>query len=353
MNSSKQVLTGKNNSEKRPAFWRVIKRIAIVAGMTDIAFFFLFHILGSPILAWVNIGSVVLYACVYVAINNRKPQKAVALMWFEVIMHAALGIILIGWESGFHYYLLMFIPAICLSTRRKSAAIALGALFTFYIGLNLLRWFIEPLQPINPFALNVVHIFNLSVVFVMFSYLSFYYLHTVKRAQKELRTLATTDPLTSLLNRRHISYLAEREIQRNDRTKQGISVLVIDIDHFKRINDEYGHKVGDEVLINTAKILHSEVRKQDLIARWGGEEFLVVLPDSGADDAVQSAERIRKAFYAFDWKSVVETEVAISISAGVSEFSFNESLDSAIARADRALYKGKSLGRNKVVFEAE
>ncbi|MFT5540933.1 MAG: diguanylate cyclase (GGDEF)-like protein [Kangiellaceae bacterium] len=351
MNSSEQRSTG-DNKEKRPAFWRVIMRIAIVAGITDIAFFFLFHILGSPILAWVNIGSVIMYASAYYAIKNRNQKLAVRLMWSEVMIHAALSIILIGWESGFHYYLLMFIPAICLSTQRKPAVMTLSSLFVFYIGLNLLRWFVDPLQPINPFALNVVHIFNLSVVFLMFSYLSFYYLHTVTRAQKKLRTLATTDPLASLFNRRHISYLTEREIQRNNRTKQGISVLIIDIDYFKRINDDYGHKSGDEVLTNTAHRLKRELRKQDLIARWGGEEFSVVLPDSGAEDATKNAERIRTAFYEYDWANVLKDNVHITVSVGVSQFSETENLGTALARADRALYKGKSLGRNKVVFEA-
>ena len=345
------ALHNPQEKEKRPEFWQVIMRCALIAAVIDIAFFFLFHALGSPILAWVNVGSVAIYGFAYYSVKNCRQKLAVLLIWTEVILHAALGIILIGWESGFHYYLLMFIPAICLSTSRKAALISLSMLFGFYIGLNLLKWFVDPIQPINSLALNIVHIFNLSVVFVMFSYLSFYYLHTVRRAQKKLHVLATTDPLTKLLNRRHMTYLADREVVRSNRTSSTIGVVLIDIDYFKSINDQFGHKIGDEVLVSVADILKNKVRKQDLVARWGGEEFLIILPDTNAGDATLSAQRIRQAYQRFDWLAAIGQNINPTISAGVSELNKQESLGCAIARADRALYKGKANGRNKVEFE--
>lgn len=336
--------------DRRPAFWLVLMRCCQVAAATDIAFFILFHALGSPILAWVNIASVVIYTIAFYALKNRKQRLAVALIWSEVMLHAGLGIILIGWESGFHYYLLMFIPAICLSTSIKPALMVLTALFAYYIGLDFLIWFIEPIQPINPLALKIVHIFNLSVVFIMFSYLSFFYLNMVRRAQKKLHVMATTDPLTELLNRRHMTYLADREVQRFNRTKHSIGILLIDIDFFKAINDQYGHSVGDDVLIEVAQIIKSKVRKQDLISRWGGEEFLIILPDTNEGYAQLSAERIRKAFLSYDWFRTVGQNISPTITAGISELRQSESLGAAIARADRALYKGKAGGRNCIEF---
>lgn len=348
----KQTISSDQEREQRRTFWHILKRCVIFAIVIDTIFFFFFHTLDSPILAWVNVGSIVMYAVAYHAIKHKKNKLAASLIWTEVLLHAALGVLLIGWESGFHYYFLMFIPAICLSTKRKPAVIALSSLFMFYVALNLLKWIIEPLQPIHPLALNVVHIFNLSVVFMMFSYLSFYYLQTVRRAQKKLHMFATTDPLTSLFNRRHMTYLADREIQRINRSNNRISVVLIDLDYFKKINDEHGHKIGDDVLINVAKILSNEVRKQDLIARWGGEEFLVILPDSDGAHAQLSAERIRKAFLSFDWFTAIGESITPTITAGVSEFGKKESLNSVIARADSALYKGKHSGRNVVIFDA-
>lgn len=336
--------------KQRPEFWRLLLRCCQVAAMTDIAFFFLFYTLDSPILAFVNIVSVAMYTIAYYALKNRNTVLAVFLIWAEVILHAALGIILIGWESGFHYYLLMFIPAICLSTSRKLGFIALTMLFGFYIGLNVITWFIEPIQPINSIPLKIVHLFNLSVVFVMFSYLSLFYLKTVRRAQKSLRVLATTDPLTQLLNRRHITYLADKEVQRINQTNNSIGILLIDIDHFKKINDQYGHKTGDDILVSVAQIFQAQVRKQDLISRWGGEEFLIIIPDTQAGDAQKSAERIRSAFVTYDWLEAIGKNVRPTISVGVCELQQAESLDSAIARADRALYQGKTNGRNRVEF---
>ncbi|GAC17673.1 GGDEF domain-containing protein [Paraglaciecola arctica] len=334
--------------DRRPEFWLVFMRSAQVAALIDVAFFFLFYALGSPILAWVNIVSVAIYTLVYYASKNRKKRIAVALIWSEVIIHAGLGIILIGWESGFHYYLLMFIPAICLSTSFRPALITLTVLFACYVGLDFLAWFIEPIQPINSFALKIVHLFNLSVVFVMLSYLSLYYLKTARRAQKKLNILATTDPLTELYNRRYMNDLVDKEIQDFNRTNDGIGIILIDIDYFKKINDQYGHKVGDDVLVRVAQIIKKQVRKQDLISRWGGEEFLIILPDTPLIDVQLSAERIRAAFLTYDWLKEIGEDVSPTITAGISELKQAESLDSAIARADRALYKGKADGRNRV-----
>lgn len=351
MEAINKASSGVKSKGRRPPFWRVVMRCTLVAGLTDVAFFGLFYWLDSPILAWVNVGSVVMYACAYYAVKNRQLKTAVILIWTEVLLHAALGIILIGWESGFHYYLLMFIPAICLSASRTPAFISLLLLFGFYIGLDAITWFFEPVQPINPVALNIVHIFNLSVVFVMFSYLSFYYLSIVRRTQRKLNTLATTDPLTSLLNRRHITYLADKEVERLNELDCSIGVLLIDIDHFKEINDRFGHSVGDNVLIKVAEVLKKEIRKQDLLARWGGEEFLVILPESSASEATLSAERLREAFVSFNWHDAVSEKISLTISVGVSEFNNKETLNSAIARADRALYKSKTEGRNRVEFD--
>lgn len=337
--------------QRRPQFWRLAMRCAQIAGTVDVAFFVLFLILGSPILAWVNVVSVALYAGAYYALRFRRNRVAVVLIWTEVLTHAALGIILIGWESGFHYYLLMFIPAICVSAPRRKAIYALLTLWAYYVGLDVLMWFIEPLQPIPETALNIVHLFNLTVVFAMFSYLASFYLRMVVSAQRKLRDMATTDSLTGLFNRRHTTYLAENELARFQRSGHPAGFLLLDIDHFKRINDAYGHETGDRVLILVADVIREELRSQDLIGRWGGEEFLAILPNTDADKAWASAERIRKAFMTRDWKASTGVGEDMTISIGVSELHQNDDLGSVIGRADTALYKSKSGGRNRVELE--
>jgi diguanylate cyclase (GGDEF)-like protein len=351
MESFNTTATYEPARERRPQFWRLAMRCAQIAGTVDVFFFFLFLALGSPILAWVNVVSVAMYAGAYYALKYHRNKIAVVLIWAEVLTHAALGIILIGWESGFHYYLLMFIPAICVSASRRWAVYALLVLWGYYIALDVLMWFIEPLQPIPQAALHIVHLFNLSVVFAMFSYLSSYYLRMVVSAQRKLREMATTDSLTGLSNRRHMTYLAEKELARFQRSGHPVAFLLLDVDHFKSINDAFGHEAGDRVLSCVADVIREELRAQDLVGRWGGEEFLAILPDTDSTKAQASAERVRNAFSAKDWKAITGGDVEVTISIGVSELRAGEDLSAAVSRADMALYRSKTSGRNRVELE--
>jgi len=165
--------------------------------------------------------------------------------------------------------------------RLKKAIMALIGLWGYYVGFYLVMWFIEPLQPIPPGALLAINLFNLSVVFAMFSYLSFFYLSMVTSTNRRLRKMATTDPLTRLFNRRHMTNLAKKEVARFERKGHPVSFIVLDIDHFKTINDQHGHEAGDYVLNQAADVIKCQLRAQDLVSRWGGEEFLVMLPDTG------------------------------------------------------------------------
>jgi diguanylate cyclase (GGDEF)-like protein len=337
--------------ERRPQFWKVARLTCQIAGSVDVAFFFIFHLLGSPILAWINVVSVAMYFVAYRALGKKQNALATWLIWAEVIVHAALGVILIGWDSGFHYYLLMFIPALFLSMRVKSAVFALIALWSYYVGLYVLMWAIEPMQPIDPGALLAVNLFNLTVVFTMFSYLSFFYLSMVTSANRKLRKLATTDPLTRLFNRRHMTHLARKEVSKFERSGHPISFIILDIDHFKLINDQYGHEAGDYVLQEVSRVIREQLRTQDLIARWGGEEFLVILPDTTLQDALAGAERIRNGLMDHDWRTPDGQTVELTISAGVSEYRADDDFNSAINRADHALLRGKEGGRNRVELE--
>ncbi len=337
--------------ESRPQFWQVSKRCCQIAASIDVAFFFIFHFLGSPILAWVNVASVIMYVIAYWALGKRRNVMAISLIWAEVILHAGLGIVLIGWDSGFHYYLLMFIPALFVSVKLKFAILALVGLWGYYVGLYLVMWSIKPLQPISGEALLAVYLFNLTVVFAMFSYLAFFYLSIVTAANRRLRRMATTDPLTRLFNRRHMTHLAKKEMSRYERNGHPVSFVILDIDHFKSINDQHGHEAGDYVLKEAARVIKDQLRDQDLIARWGGEEFLVILPDTTLNDALAGAERIREGLVAHKFRAPNGKPITLTISAGVSEFRADDDLNAAINRADRALFRGKESGRNRVELE--
>jgi diguanylate cyclase len=172
--------------------------------------------------------------------------------------------------------------------------------------------------------------------------------HELERTLGRIRLLATQDELTGLSNRRHMLDLLKVEQSRQQRTQQPLSVALLDLDHFKRVNDKYGHLAGDVVLMGFAEAASRGLRATDVLSRWGGEEFLLMLPNTGTDEAGQCVVRMRK-----DLSQVTFDEVApglqITFSAGLSTYQAGESLEAVIERADHAMYRAKAEGRNCTV----
>jgi diguanylate cyclase (GGDEF)-like protein len=156
--------------------------------------------------------------------------------------------------------------------------------------------------------------------------------------------LAVTDRLTGLANRRGAEQVAKREIVRVRRFAAPLSFVVFDIDHFKAVNDTHGHGAGDQVLQKIARAIAAQLRETDLAARWGGEEFLVVLPNTGLEAAHCCADRIRRAVSSL----VMPVGGPMTISGGVAQLMPAEALPEVIARADAQLYRAKAAGRNRI-----
>jgi diguanylate cyclase (GGDEF)-like protein len=159
----------------------------------------------------------------------------------------------------------------------------------------------------------------------------------------EVKQLAITDVLTSLYNRRHTMERLEDEIEKSKRYENPLSVMMIDVDHFKRINDEFGHLSGDVVLKKIAESITKTLRDFDIVGRFGGEEFLVVLPNTSIDDAFLVAERIRKNVESL---KLSKKDITVSVSIGVCQWSGDE-LKNLLSEADRLLYSAKANGRNR------
>lgn len=172
----------------------------------------------------------------------------------------------------------------------------------------------------------------------------------LERANRELEELATTDALTGLSNRRAMMNALSRDVARAERDGTKLGFVILDVDHFKRFNDEHGHPLGDEVLRHVAKVLASGVRKGDLAARYGGEEFCVVLPGSDAQGAALVARRFRIAIERLSIESP-KGPLRVTASFGVAALSVPDGVTPAqlIKRADEALYRAKAEGRNRVV----
>ncbi len=174
----------------------------------------------------------------------------------------------------------------------------------------------------------------------------------VMRLVRRLEHLSHHDALTGLLNRRAIEYLLDREDQRLQRFGDPYTVLLVDIDHFKRINDRLGHAAGDAVLCAVSRTFQAQAREVDRVARYGGEEFCILLPHTVHDGALQAAERLRESVnqISIPWG---DEHISVSISTGLAcAAEPGETLQSLLKRADEALYQAKAEGRNRVVMAA-
>jgi diguanylate cyclase len=177
----------------------------------------------------------------------------------------------------------------------------------------------------------------------------------LEQALETIRTLATVDELTALSNRRHMNEVLAREERRHGacpgEPARGTCIALLDIDFFKQINDRFGHAVGDEVLRSFAACARGELRAGDVLARWGGEEFLLMLPDTGEPEARAVVERIRARVAALAVEGVSDGR-RISFSAGLTARRGGEALVDTVNRADRALYQAKAAGRDRVLSAA-
>jgi diguanylate cyclase len=167
----------------------------------------------------------------------------------------------------------------------------------------------------------------------------------LESANHAIEIIARTDALTGLANRRTLDELLAREIARANRQHQPLTLILADIDYFKRINDTYGHVVGDQVLSALGRIFGSQVRPYDVAARFGGEEFLLLFPATACQEGVAIAERLRKQVGTIQIPGGPER---ITISFGVATLIDNESAEAFLVRADAALYRAKEGGRNRV-----
>ncbi|MEO8153841.1 MAG: GGDEF domain-containing protein [Rhizobacter sp.] len=162
------------------------------------------------------------------------------------------------------------------------------------------------------------------------------------------RLLATQDELTGLSNRRHMTALMVTERARQQRNRNPISMVLMDIDHFKRINDRCGHQAGDQVLQIFADVITHGLRAGDALARWGGEEFLLMLPNTAADDALVCVERMRSQLAARSFEHIAPA-LAVTFSAGIGVCAIEDRIEAIVERADRAMYRAKTGGRNRTV----
>jgi diguanylate cyclase (GGDEF)-like protein len=335
-------------SMSRTAFWLMLRRVAVIAGCTDLLFLGVFLALGLPVIAWTNLVSIGMYAAAYWLIGQRKNRPAVVLMWTEVLLHAISCTLLLGWDGGAHYFLLVFIPAIALSRSQRQALGALTFLLIVYLGLDWATQVIPRAYVLSTSELAGLRALCITVVFLMFAYTGRYYFSQVADAEGRLRHLATIDPLSGLWNRRHFLHVSQGEAERARRHELPLAVALADIDHFKQVNDLHGHPVGDLVIRHVSDLLRSQLRRYDLIGRWGGEEFILLFPSTDAAAAARLCERLREHVQRHPC-NVDGMLLPVTVSFGVQRVDLDAGLERAVKLADEALYDAKKQGRNCTV----
>ncbi len=174
----------------------------------------------------------------------------------------------------------------------------------------------------------------------------------VKDLSREYEELSKYDPLTGVSNRRSATAKLENEQRKTFEGSVPLSIILCDVDHFKAVNDEFGHETGDQVLIQLAKLLSDSLRQEDLVARWGGEEFLLILPGTDREGAHAIAEKIHRRLAESALK-VSDRVLSITISMGLAEVTGDEDIKTAIALADKYLYQAKKAGRNRTCSQEE
>ena len=202
--------------------------------------------------------------------------------------------------------------------------------------------------------LVVPGIFFFGACFVWFStYLALQTTLDVLRIS-DLEHETFTDPLTGIYNRRFMEQRLAEEVSKARRYDFQLSVLMFDLDYFKRVNDEHGHQAGDRLLVEISKLVGDQLRDSDILARYGGEEFLIVAPNTGAPEAMLLAQRLRRTIesqgFLRDYDAIEPSELKVTVSIGISSFGDGRDNDEAMIHdADKNLYRAKSEGRNRVV----
>jgi diguanylate cyclase (GGDEF)-like protein len=330
----------------------ILSGTAVFTGGVHIIMLVLFALAHIPVVVFINVLSVIIYFVSFQLVRKRKYAAAGVMISIEILCYAALVIMLTGFYTRLIFY--FFLVLIMQLTIPYARFYIRGPIIAASLLLLLAQVYIESryVPPINlgDFK-NVFSYFNIGLTYVaMILELSIgNFVKTTIANYQEIRvvaleTQANTDPLTGLFNRRYADLMFEKI--KKDTSNTPWCVAILDIDDFKKVNDTRGHAVGDEVLVEFAAILRQALRKTDMIFRWGGEEFLVLLENVEMDKIFRVLEKIRTSLIASEVLRKLSLQVTVTIGAGSLD---RAAIEQSIESCDQKLYIGKNNGKNQVV----
>ena len=298
-------------------------------------------------LAFINIFG--LLNSLYAISLNRKGQHFLAIGLFStsLYLYAITGTILFGWSAGFQYYLIPLTTLFFLHPKLKFHYLLMFGFLPFITFILLPFFNTYSLIGIPKFT-SYLHSFNAFNVFLSLIFINYYFRTDIFRLLTDLDKTSKTDMLTGLMNRRSMTVELTRHCNLTERYENTSSLLLIDIDNFKIINDELGHLAGDTILKQFSKLLSVRLRETDLLARWGGDEFLVLAPFTDLKSATELGENLRDSIQKHNF--IFENRILnISITIGVNEIVPNLTMEDSLKKVDKLLYHGKTNNRNQVV----
>lgn len=332
-------------------FWRHIIAIVWIAFALHIVLFGLFLVLDIPVLWAANGLSMALYVVCLVAIRQKRYPLAGMLFSLEIIAHAVIATWQLGWDSNFHFYLFCLVPIVAFSFQNapvRRACLGL-AILAVAVGGFVLRRRVGVAAGVSDGLIEAFGIANVFTATAMLLYATALSVRFTLSVHMHLFHTAHRDSLTSLYTRRRVLQRL-RQISGQGEAAE-IAIVLLDIDHFKQINDRHGHDVGDVVLQRVADCIAGCVRDSDIAARWGGEEFLVLMPATSLLEARQVAERVLTHIKTHAGR-IEGTPLAVTATLAVVVMAPQEAFREALKRADGLLYQGKEAGRDRVMQAA-
>ncbi|ALB64242.1 GGDEF domain protein [Cronobacter condimenti 1330] len=335
-------------SQATDQYWQHIIPIVWLALLIHVGLIFLFLYTGIPTLAILNIFSVMVYIQCLTEIEHYRYLYVGTLMSLEILAHAIATTVVLGWESNFYLFVFSLIPIVSFSFQQVPVRRALFLMAIAVLGTlgYAFRQHTGTASGLSQTVLNGIGIGNavMAISLLMYTTLrSVEFTHTMKL---DLFNTASRDSLTNLYTRRHFMHQVALLEKQSD--SHEVSLLLLDIDHFKAINDSCGHSHGDMILQRFARAITDNVRDSDIVARWGGEEFLILMPQTSLPDARRVAERLLARIQ--EWVGQTDKHPReVTATLALSTLGKGEAFEKALNRADKMLYAGKKQGRNRVV----
>lgn len=301
---------------------------------------------GLVTLGTVELGVAFISGMLMVILQGSRYPRHWGLLYLILFFAMLITALVTASESKTVFVWILIIPIIAHFLHGRQLGLVLSLFFLAAAWVVYYTSFLEQLS-VDGFT-DMANVVASSVVLTGLIHV---YEYSREKAEERLQQLAATDSLTGLPNRKRLREVLDRTLSEAERTGAGFCLLGMDLDHFKEVNDQYGHDAGDQVLRQVADLLRTRLRRTDTAARWGGEEFFVLLPGTGTNGALQIAEAVR-AELAKTPITVGDERLKVTISIGVSEYPADgREVRDLLVCADRRLYEAKSRGRDRVVNE--